>query len=243
MRHLGWALAAFLLLTSSVHSATVHITPRITAVLNEDFTPVSYVRRLPSRPGYYLIQVEVDIKIDGLGGDAVGFSNTAFNVFANPSIYSDVDLGVNAWSADNPQFDSNGPGQDGVVNVWDINADAGVNKNDLRAVVLAGITKSFGPPPFDIRRTLAQDEDGDHAGTFYMKLPGTRGNYGFAEIHAPFGASTYDANGVSSTAGNEAVGGRTNTIYIMPEPTSLALLGLGSALLLALARQRCAARA
>lgn len=105
-------------------------------------------------------------------------------------------------------------------------------------MILAGVTKGFGPAQFDTRRTLTQGESGDFAGTFYLKLPGEAASSVRVDLVAAFGASTYDAEGVSSTAGNTAIGGSIPDVYIMPEPSTLILLGVCGVLLAGVHRRR-----
>ncbi len=239
-------LIAALGMAGSVQAATVTLTPSVSAILNLDFSEVdpSLILGpglLAPRAESYLLQVSVQATSSGLSAPThVGFANTAFGVHINGdgTAYSDAVLGIPAWNGDNPQIDINGAGPGGLVSKWDINSDDGTDKNDLQAIILAGVTKGFGPAQFDTRRTLTQGA-GDNAGTFYVELPGTPGSSTSADILATFGASTYNADGVADTAGNEALGGSTGTyeVQIVPEPSTLALLGLGSALLV-FARKR-----
>jgi len=240
MKTLPLAIVACLLVHPSLNAATVTLTPRVSAILNMDFTPTGSEFPGPGRD--YLLQVDVYLRIDGLPDDAHGFSNTAFNSAIHgtgASLYVDEALGIPAWNPNNPQFDSNGPAPGGIVNKWDINSDDGA-PNDLQGVILANITKGFGPPQYDPRRNLGEGPEGEHAGSFYVSLPCSLPVASAAvEILAAFGASTYDANGVSTTVGNEAIGGTTERFFCAPEPSSWILLGLGSALpLIALRRRR-----
>lgn len=239
-------LIAAMGLASSLQAATVTITPRVVAVLNSDFSEIdpSLIVSdgvLKSRPESYLLQVTVRAVTTGLGGAAVGFSNTAFNttITGDGKAFFDADLGLSAWNPDNPQIDINGTAPGGLFPKWDINSDDG-QANDLNGVILAGVTKGFGPVANDTRRTLTHfDDASSDAGSFYIELPGTPGASTSAILDAAFGLSTYNADGLSDTAGNLAVGGATSTwsIQPIPEPSTLALLGLGGALLV-LARKR-----
>jgi hypothetical protein len=214
----------------TVHAAEVEIKPLASAVLNPDFTLVdpAMIRpdgRLVPREDYYLIQVDVSMRIYDLQPGQEGFSNTAFNVavHGDGTAYSDIDLGLMKWQPAQDLVDFNGcvfcP-----YNLWDINADAGPDVNDLQAVLLSVWTKNFGPAPFDPRRTLGQDEDGEYAGSFFVQLPGTPGATAYAETLTPWGASTFDSTGLASTAGNSAIGGLTTTFTVVPEPSSALLL-------------------
>lgn len=225
----------------SVNAAEVEVAPSASWVMNPDFSPVdpAMIRadgRLMPRDDYYLIQVDVSMRIYDLQPGQEGFSNTAFNVevYGDGEAYSAIDLGVNGWT---PAYlyDLNGqcvPTMPNCtpVNLWDLNADSGLDTNDLQGIILAGITRGFGPPEFDRRRVLGQDQDGDFAGNFYIRLPGTPGATTYAETLTPWGASTYDEHGFSTTENNTTIGGRTMTYEVVPEPASVLLLALSASI-------------
>lgn len=233
-----FAFAIALFLQNSMCAAVVEVKPKASAVLNMDFTPLAMqpaldgpIVQLPARDEPYLIQVDVSMRIYDLQPGQVGFSNTAFNVeVANDgSAYSDLTLQVPAWNADLPvQTDCECPYHPGW---WEINSDDGPNRNDLLGIILAGVTSHFGPPATDLRRTLGQGPNGQYAGTVYVELPGSQGASTYLETFTPWGASTYNATGISTTAGNRAVGLRTSTFVVVPEPGAIALLFLGLPLL------------
>ncbi len=152
--------------------------------------------------------------------------------------YSDIDLGLPAWWADNPLWDCPGVGPCQPFLKWDMNADDGPNKNDLQAIILAGITKGFGSPVSDPRRIFGQNEGGANAGSFCIELPGTLGAWTYAETSAPWGASTYDETGFSTTDGNSAIGNRTATFEVVPEPSTIVLLATGALVGLMSARRK-----
>ncbi len=233
LRLIYCVLAASALTSSLATAAVVELRPIATAVLNEDFSAVGeefFVgeRKLRPRAEPYLIQVDVSMRIFDLQPGQVGFSNTAFNmaVEGDGTAYFNPAWGLPKWNPDNPP-DLNGMcGPCPVRNLWDINDDAGPDGNDLQAIILAGVT-NFGPPQSDRRRTLGQGAGGDYAGSVFVELPGTRGAWTFAETSTPWGASTYDETGFSTTDGNTAIGGRTATFVVVPEPSTIALLATG----------------
>ncbi len=214
-----------------LRAAVVEVNPVASWVLNPDFTPVAEADilgpgLLRPRDDAYLIQVDVSMRIYDLQPGQLGFSNTAFNVEfgGDGEAYSDLDLGIKAWTSSDPTFCTNGfPSNCDGPSMWDMNDDYGINSNDLQSIILSGITKSFGPVGRDPRRTLGQDEDGEYAGSFFISLPGAPGSTAYADTLTLWGASTYDAEGMSSTANTIALGGRTMTYEVVPEPSTLAL--------------------
>lgn len=238
MRCFALAAAMSALLASSLSAANVYVTPTMAGFLDINFNPVA--PELDKGDGKlkgvigqtYLAQVDVAMRIEELSGGAVGFSNTAFNAVVNGNgfIYSNSFLGIPAWNPSDEQVDSNGPEIGGVVSKWDINADDGPNKNDVRSVILAGATKNFGPEEYDSRRKLGQDGD-EFAGSVFVAFSCFAGQTANLQVLTPFGASTYNVDGVSSVDGNTSIGGTTIGFgCIVPEPGSSALLMIAGSL-------------
>lgn len=228
MYKLTLALFASSLLGSTMSAATVYVTPEITAVLNPDFTqavPLPSGNELPPRPGsFYVLQVDVNVRTEGLDGSAVGFFNTAFNskIFGKGgSLLTDSRIAINPWNPDNPLIDANGPAPGGLVAKWYLNQDDGADRYDLQGIVFAAAVQSIDPI-WDTRPLVTQGA-GDHAGVFYLKLPGEYKSSVYADLLAVFGAGTYDAYGVPSTVGNTAIGGGVS-MTVVPEPSAIALL-------------------
>ncbi len=234
MRTIYLALAAWLgLLATSSHAAIVTVTPVATAVLEPadfSFVDPSYIvapGQLLPRAEPYLIQVDVTMRISDLLPGQVGFSNTAFNVnLSGDGVpYSDELLGINAWLGDmGSGLPCNPPEPFCGIGLWEFNEDAGRNKNDLQGVLLVGYTHGFGPIGSDPRRTLGQGPDGQHAGSFYVLIPGTPGASTAATLATRWGASTYDETGFSTTDNNTAIGGATGMIRVVPEPGTVLLM-------------------
>jgi hypothetical protein len=217
-------------------AAVVEVTPTATAILNStDFTPIDTpvsldgpLVRLPPREEPYLFQIDVTLRIRDLLPGQVGFSNTAFDGYAlgDGAIFRDPLLGIPSWIPNNPVIERPGPSV-GFLYLWDMNVDAGNDADDLRSVILAGATRQFfAPQGSDPRQTLGQGPGRTLAGFSLLLLPGTPGASASFETTTPWGASTYDENGFSSTAGNTAIGGRTQTFVVVPEPATLALLSI-----------------
>ncbi len=197
MRCFALAAAMSALLASSLSAANVYVTPTMAGFLDINFNPVA--PELDKGDGKlkgvigqtYLAQVDVAMRIEELSGGAVGFSNTAFNAVVNGNgfIYSNSFLGIPAWNPSDEQVDSNGPEIGGVVSKWDINADDGPNKNDVRSVILAGATKNFGPEEYDSRRKLGQDGD-EFAGSVFVAFSCFAGQTANLQVLTPFASGT-----------------------------------------------------
>jgi len=224
-------------LAASSSAATVYVTPSIAGVLNEDFSLVDPddvlapgVLRRRAEP--YLVSIEFSMTISDLQEGQVGFSNTAFDIeIEGASALESPEIGFQPWFANDAQIDFNGPIPGGVRPLWEINADRGADQSDLRAIILAGATRNFGPGPFDVRRILGQDSPAV-AGWIYLEVPGNK-RLATLDVLTPYGASTYDATGFSTVEGNTAIGGSV-TIRV-PEPNSI-WLALWGALFAVIAR-------
>lgn len=249
-------LIAALGMASSVQAAVVSIKPKLIAVFNADFSPVDGVAidpyggvTLPSNGAKYIAQVDVLMSINDLTAGQVGFGNAAFNINLGGALKGNAD--IPGWGADPTQVDSNGTLPQGLVAKWADNVDAGADGTDLQGIIIGTSPRNFSTATgnnSDPRRTLgvapwnngdfSYNEDGEYAGSVYVEIDGgAAGASGMLDLVAT-GGSIYDADANLSTAGTTASGGALSfTVTPIPEPSTLALLGLGGALL-ALARKR-----
>jgi len=250
-------LIAALGMASSVQAAVVSIKPKLIGVFDKDFNPVDGltidpyvgVSGLPAvAGGKYIAQIDVLMTINDLTAGQIGFGNAAFNMNLGGGLKANAD--IPGWSADPTQVDNNGTLPQGLVAKWADNVDAGADGTDLQGIIIGTSPRNFSTATgnnADPRRTLGQapwnngdfsyNEDGEYAGSVYVEIDAVAGLTGALELLAT-GGSIYDADANLSTAGTTATGGALSfAVTPIPEPSTLALLGLGGALL-ALARKR-----
>lgn len=210
------------------------------SIVSRDATSVQLVPR--AEP--YVLKIDVLINASELAGAQLGFGNVDFNLDLSGNLTRNAAT-VPGGSAPRPNWrlDSTQVSVDGEnAPKWADNSDLGT-PNDLKHIVMGIAPKNFGDD--DPRKTLGvapfnnpagTNYDGEYAGAIYVDLPGAAGSVGRVTA-VVLGGSTYNPNN-DLVAGGNFVGGffeaRTTPI---PEPSTLALLGLGSALLV-FARKR-----
>jgi hypothetical protein len=249
-------LIAALGMASSVQAAVVSIKPKLVGIFNADFSPVDPAlivsqdayggAVLNPNGGKYLAQVDVLMTIGDLQAGQMGFGNAAFDILFKDGLRNNAD--VPGWGADTSTVDSNGGLPQGVVPKWADNGDFGSSGTDLQSIIIGTAPRSFSTGTganTDPRRSLGiapfnnaasnPHEDGEYAGSVFVEIDGLAGTSGLLDLIAS-GGSVYLENADLSTDGTTAAGGALS-FQVVPEPSTLALLGLGGALL-ALARKR-----
>lgn len=216
-----------------------------------DFDPLTYVRLKPSGEKY-ILQFDFLMTIESLTEGQVGFGNTLFHINLT-GVTQNADLP--GWIPDGWRpIDIVGDRPGRMFPKWAGNMDAGPFAGDLQYILLETAPKSFysGNPPgsdttSDPRRTLgiapyhnpsmdalgnaiAPHTEGEYASSLFVEVDGTAGNRGVVNTTV-IGGSTYNADLLLSTAGS--VGGPPIDfeIRVAPEPSALALFGLGSSAL------------
>jgi hypothetical protein len=242
-------LVAALGLASAAQAATVTVRPvnvtvhdLVTAAAGFN-TPTDAANIISKGPGLlelapsatgYTVKVDVLINASNFGAGEVGFGNVDFNIDLAGVSRNTVRAN---WRTDSTTVDVDGE----QVPKWADNSDIGV-ANDLKHIVMGIAPKNLADPSVDPRHTLGvapynnpagTSYDGEYAGAIYVDIPA--GSTGGTVSIAALGGSYFNAN-MDLVAGGNFVG-EALEIRIVPEPSTLALLGLGSALLV-FARKR-----
>ena len=234
-------LIAALGLAGTSQAAVINVKPSLVTVFDAAFNDVTQTAIISNDNGNvllapsatpYTLQVDLSFTIGDLAATELGFGNAAFNVELGGALAQSA--AAPGWNPESGQtVDKNGAAPGGVVNKWADNGDYGV-AGDLRGMVIGTDPPDFGPVGVDPRRVFGKNGD-EYFGNVFLDIPGAGGSAGVIAIEGD-GGSTYDAANKLVAAGTTVTGGSIN-FQVVPEPSTLALLGLGSALLV-FARKR-----
>jgi hypothetical protein len=247
-QHFLW-FAVAVTVASPLQAALVHVFPRVSAVLNANFTPVAPASIVSStndrlillpREEKYVVQVDILMTISDLQPPSqVGFHSASFDIDLDPGMTGNVD--VPGWIRDSSEITIDG--LPGTAPKWSDPCDCGGEPGDLLDLIIASAPRSFagvddprlklGIAPY-LNGPSSPHTDGEFAGSIFVDIDGLVPQ-GLIEVLNVEGAAFNDQL-EPSTANVTGMGG---AFYIgVPEPSTLALLSVAAASALFMRRER-----
>jgi hypothetical protein len=233
-------------LSGPLSAAVIHVRPKLAAVFSPTFdllddaaivdaNSLESVRLWPSTDKY-IVRIDYLMTIEELIDGQLGFGNVVFNIDLL-GVTQSVD--APEWVPDGPPpYDLDGGWPRSAGNKWAGNLDAGLNRADLKFILVESDPQSFftGIPPgsdmeADPRRTLGMapyygpHAEGEFVGSTYIELPGAPGTRGVVKATVLEG-STFNQALMLSALGTTGGAPAKLRISVVPEPATWLLLSV-----------------
>lgn len=226
---LGMTLAFSALWTHSAWAQNYSITSAVTAAYELDGTPLGFLPNINGTVGQpYVYQVDFTFHASGFTGNQRGFGSMSFTVDATGAGLMDpVGLPV-GYQGSAETVDSNGASPGGIVPLWADNSIFASN------IAVAAIEVIASPHPDDPRPLVGQGP-GTLLGSLFVRWDGA--NVGSVETNILQAAYARADNGQLAVDDGIILGG-SSLVFGVPEPTTVALVGLSLPAIVWLTRRR-----
>jgi len=178
-----------------------------------------------------VFQIDYNIGVSDLQPGERGFGSTGFNIILSPGL---IEGGAGGWAANISTTDSNGLAPGGIVPLYSTNADVGPSNSDLLgifATIAGGIS---APNASDGRVKIGQPGGDPYVGSVFVQWTADVTSVLSSEL--PEFVVYLD----SGQFGPTTIGQGGTLLFGIPEPSTIALGGMGLLGLVAVRRRRMA---